>query len=292
MPFFRMGDVELHRHEPAGGGKDGTIVCVHPPCLTGRLFESVERELGNGLRTVRWDVRGHGRSSAGSARLTLAMIAEDMRHLLDDTGAKRAYVCAYGAGAPAALTALLLHPERFAGAVLLSGSLPYADIRSRSKLQAAYVSSLLAPKGPIAFRAAWHEGRTRAEFEELRQEASLGDPGKWRDYAAACLDGRLDRQIRQIKQPVLLLYGAKDAAGADHAARLHRLLPNSELYGIIGAKGQLATREPKTTAFVIRQWSDKQAHPEIADTHEEREQLLRELAEHGAKEPGRAGLVH
>lgn len=245
-----------------------------------------------GHQVVRWDIRGHGSSESGSGRLSLAMIAEDMRRLLDELGVKQAYVCAYGAGSFPALTALLLHPDRFIGGMLLSGSASYTDIRSRSRLQASYISSILAPKDPIAFKAAWNEARTRSEFEALRSEARLGDAARWRDYTAACLESGLERRVRQIKQPVLLLYGAKDTLGGQYAGRLHRLLPQSELYGIIGAKGQLATHEPITTSFVMSQWMAKQEHPELADTHEEREALLRELAEHGVKEAGERGLIH
>ncbi|QHW30730.1 alpha/beta hydrolase [Paenibacillus rhizovicinus] len=277
--------------EPAGNGREGTVVCLHPPCLTSRLFAGIEEQLGGNHQVIRWDIRGHGRSDGGSARMTLAMIAEDMRALLDGLGVKRAYVCAYGAGSFPALTALLLHPQRFIGGMLLSGSAAYTDILSRSKLQAAYISSILAPKAPIAFKAAWSEARTRSEFEELHEETKLGDPAKWRDYAAACLEDGLERRIRQIKQPMLLLYGTKDAIGGNYAVRLHRLLPNSELYGINGATSKLAMNEPVTTSFVMSRWMAKQEHPELADTHDEREALLQELAEHGVKAGNDSGRI-
>lgn len=292
MPFFRKNDIALQVQEPSGNGREGTVICVHPPCLTGRIFAGLEERLGSKRRVIRWNIRGHGASDSGSGKLTLAMIAEDMRLLLDEFGVKQAFVCAYGAGALPTLTALRMYPDRFAGGVLLSGSAGYSDIRSRSGLQAAYVSSILAPKGPIVFKAAWDEAADRTEFEALRDEAGQGDPAKWRDYAAACLDGDSDRNIRQVKQPVLLLYGTKDNAGAGNAAKLRRLLPNCELYGVVGATRQLATKQPITTAFVISQWMDKLRHPELADTYEEREALLRELAEHGVKESGASGLLH
>lgn len=294
MPFFHIGDVGLYVQEPAAGGqgREGTVICVHPPCLTSRLFGSIEDQLGATHRLIRWDIRGHGFSDSGNSRMTLGMIAEDMRLLLDKLDVKQAYVCAYGAGSFPALAALLLHPQRFVGGMLLSGSAAYTDIRSRSKLQAAYISSMLAPKEPIAFKAAWSEARTRTEFEELRTEAKLGDPARWRDYAAACLEDGLERRVRHIKQPVLLLYGAKDSLGGIYASRLHRLLPNSELFGINGAKGQLATHEPVTTSFVMSRWMAKQEHPELADTHDERVALLRELSDHGVKEGAEGSVTH
>ncbi|WP_258171494.1 alpha/beta fold hydrolase [Paenibacillus sp. R14(2021)] len=279
-------------HERMNSGKEGAVICVHPPCLTSRLFVGVEDKLEDSNNLIRWDIRGHGLSTGGSRKLTLAMIAEDMRLLMDELGLKKAYVCGYSTGSMPALAALLLYPERFAGGILLSGTASYTDILSRSRLQAAYISSILAPKETIAFKAAWIEANSRAEFEALNQEAKQGDRDKWREYTAACLDSKLDRQIQRIKQPVLLLYGTEDRTGASNAAVLRRKLPSSELYGIIGAKGQLLTREPTTTAFVISQWLDKQRRPEIADTFEERAALLKELEGRGVKEGTERGLVH
>ncbi|RAP75391.1 alpha/beta fold hydrolase [Paenibacillus montanisoli] len=283
MPFLNVGDAKLHVNHDVIIKDSVPVLCVHPPCLTSRLFTAMQEKLMS-TSIIRFDIRGHGYSEAGSGKLTLSLIAEDMRRVLDTMGVKKAYVCSYGAGSFPALTAMLAYPDRFIGGILVSGATAYTDIITRSKLQAAFISSILCPKEPIAFKAALNEADSKASFEELHAEAKLGDSGKWREYTAACLDSAVQKKLLQLKQPVLVLYGTGDKIGQGHAAELRRRLSNSELYGIIGADKQLLLKEPATVAYVMSQWIEKQAHPEIADTFEEREALLRQLSAQGIEE--------
>ncbi|WP_308638556.1 alpha/beta fold hydrolase [Paenibacillus silvisoli] len=283
MPFLTIGDTALHVHHEGTGKGSVPLLCVHPPCLTSRMFTAVQEKLTS-ASLIRFDIRGHGSSEAGPGKLTLPLIAEDMRRLLDAIGVKQAYVCSYGAGSFPALTAMLAYPERFIGGILVSGASAYTDIVTRSKMQATFISSILCPKEPIAFKAAWNEAASRDSFEELHAEAKLGDAVKWREYTAACLDSAVQKKLHQLKQPMLVLYGTGDKTGQGYAAELRRKLPNCELYGIIGADKQLLLKEPTTLAYVVSQWLEKQEHPEIADTFEEREALLQELSAHGIEE--------
>ncbi|UVI31751.1 alpha/beta fold hydrolase [Paenibacillus spongiae] len=282
MPFFRLSDVSLHFHEEGSGVP---ILCVHPPCLSSRLFTYIRTELSGSHRIITMDMRGHGRSEPGNAPLALPLIAEDMRRLLDKCEVREAYVCSYGAGSFPALTALISYPDRFRGGIIVSGTAAYTDIVNRSKLQAAYVSSVLQAKSAVAFQAAWSEADNRTAFHALNEEAKLGDAMRWKEYVAACLNGTLQRQLPQIRQQMLILYGSGDQAGRDYAQNLYKRLPNAEIYCVLRAQRQLLMKQPAKTAAVIRQWLDKQEEPSLADTYEERSALLQELAEQGI-EPG------
>ncbi|WP_177182679.1 alpha/beta fold hydrolase [Paenibacillus sp. OV219] len=257
---------------------------VHPPCLTSRLFVPLGEKLAGDSELIRFDIRGHGASNAGNGKLTLGLIAEDMRQLLDELGEKTAYLCSYGAGSFPLLTALLAYPERFIGGILINGTAGYTDIVTRSKLQASYITSRLAPKDPIAYNSALGEAGSKAEVQALYEEAKQGDASEWREYTAACLDSSVQKRIGQLRQPMLLIYGADDQVSQHYAGALRKGLPNCELYGIKGASKQLLMKHPSTTAFIISQWIDKQEHPELADTFEERSALLEELMSHGAME--------
>ncbi|AZN40116.1 alpha/beta fold hydrolase [Paenibacillus albus] len=281
MPFFQLG---LH-YERTGKENGGPpILTVHPPCLTSRLFVPLSEKLAGDSELIRFDIRGHGASNAVSGKLTLGLIAEDMRLLLDELGEKTAYLCSYGAGSFPLLTALLAYPERFIGGILINGTAAYTDIVSRSKLQASYISSKLAPKDPIAYNSALGEAASKAEVQALYAEAKQGDAAEWREYTAACLDSSVQKRLGQVRQQMLLIYGADDAISKQYAGALRKGLPNCELYGISGASKQLLTKHPDTIAFILSQWIDKQEHPEIADTFEERSALLEELVSHGAAE--------
>jgi pimeloyl-ACP methyl ester carboxylesterase len=242
-------------------------------------------------RIITCDIRGHGYSESGTAKLTLPLIAEDLRRLLDACGVKKSYLCSYGAGSFPLLTALLAYPDRFCGGIIISGAAAYTDIISRSKLQAAYMTSALKAKEIIAFSAALQEADNRTAFQTLNSDAKQGDPAKWRDYVGACLNETFERQLPRIGLPMLLVYGTADHAGRSNAEAMQRLLPDSELYGVLKAKHQLLMKEPVKTGLVIGQWIAKHEEPSISDTLEERIELLQELAEHGVegRNEGEAG---
>lgn len=282
MPFFHVGDVSIHYRELGKG--QTSIVCVHPPCITSQLFTAIGEELEDTHRILSIDVRGHGSSEPGQGVLTHAMIAEDIRFLLDTQEIKKSYLCGYGAGSFPVLEALLAYPDRFSGGILISGTGGYRDIVTRSKFQATFISSALKAKESIAKRAIRHETADRASYTSMNEDALRGDPAKWREYAAACLDAYYDRELRQIKQPMLLMYGTADKAGREYVHLLYRQLQNAELYGIQRANHQLLTKEPVKTSLVIDQWIAKQEKPELADTFEERSNLLEELVSHGIED--------
>ncbi|REE92911.1 pimeloyl-ACP methyl ester carboxylesterase [Paenibacillus taihuensis] len=256
---------------------------VHPPGLSSQLFVPLEEKLTGDSELIRFDIRGHGSSSAGDGNLSLALIAEDMRLLLDELGEETTYLCSYGSGSFPLLTALLAYPERFKGGILINGTAGYTDFASHARLQATFVSSVLAPKDPIAYKSAQSEAGNRAEFQSLYADVLQGDSAKWREYTTACLGSPLKKRLSQIRQPMLIMYGAEDRVSLRYASELKRL-PNREYYAIEGASKQLLTRHPETIAFIMSQWIDKQEHPELADTFEERSALLEELVTHGAAE--------
>lgn len=283
MPFFHMGDTDLH-YERTGKGNGGPpIITVHPPGLSSRLFVPLEEKLSGHSELIRFDIRGHGSSGASEANLALGLIAEDMRLLLEELGEKHAYLCSYGAGSFPLLMALLTYPEQFIGGILINGTAGYTDFASHAKLQATFVSSVLAPKDPIAYKTAQSEAGSRSEFQALYADTKQGDSTKWREYTTACLSSTLKKRLSQIRQPMLIMYGEDDRVSLRYASELKRL-PNREYYAIKGASKQLLTKQPETIALIMSQWIDKQEHPELADTFEERSALLEELVSHGVAE--------
>ncbi|MFB9327372.1 alpha/beta fold hydrolase [Paenibacillus aurantiacus] len=278
VPFLQVGDVSIHYRSE---GRGVPILCVHPPCATSRLFTYVKSELWDRRRILTMDVRGHGRSESGEAKLSLPLLAEDMRRVLDQCDISSAYVCGYGPGAMAALAALIAYPTRFRGGILLSGSAAYHDIISRGKLKAALYASRLGAKRPIAWASAWREADNRTAFDGMLDDAGSADAKRWRDYASACLEANFERQLHAIQQPVLLLYGTKDQIGHHYANAMFRLLPNAELYGVKDADRQLLMKASRQVGVVMRQWVDKHENGSLTDTLQERDALMQELAANG-----------
>lgn len=253
MPMLQVNGTELHCHAT---GEGPAIVMVHPPFIGSSVFNYMKYDLARDHRVVLFDVRGHGHSPAGDAAVAIPLIAEDIRQLLERLDIDSAYVCGYSCGAMPALEALLAAPERFRGAVLLSGMGRLTDRRSRMWMRAGALLSGRIPNAVIV-PVALGNADSRTTFDVLHAEGSIGDPRRHRDYAESCLRYSCDERLNRIDRPVLLLSGGQDAAGCAYARELRGKLRRAEWRVIPEAGHQLPTKAPDRICDTIRTWIAK-----------------------------------
>ena len=184
-----------------------------------------------GRRVIALDNRGHGASSKlyDPAAYHSAIMAEDVRALLDHVGVGVADVLGYSMGARIAAFLALAHPARLRKAVsgglgshLIDGvGLPESIAEA---LEAPSLADVRDPQGRV-FRA--FAEQTRSDLSAL----------------AACIRGSrqtLSRdQVASIRIPVLVAVGTKDTvAGSAH--ELAALLPAGRAFDIPGRDHMLA----------------------------------------------------
>ena len=184
-----------------------------------------------GRRVLALDNRGHGASSKlyDPAAYHSAIMAEDVRALLDHLGLGSADVMGYSMGARIAAFLALAHPARLRKAVLggLGSHLIDGVGLPESIAEALEASSLADVRDP--------QGRVfRAFAEQTRSDLSA---------LAACIRGSrqtLSReQVASIDIPVLVAVGTKDTvAGSAH--ELAALLPSGRALDISGRDHMLA----------------------------------------------------
>ena len=80
--------------------------------------------LGDGWRVVRYDVRGHGRTSASATGYDWEHYLADLRGLLDHLRVERAHLAGISMGGAIALGFALEEPGRVASLALLDSALP------------------------------------------------------------------------------------------------------------------------------------------------------------------------
>ncbi|HEX2680375.1 MAG TPA: alpha/beta fold hydrolase, partial [Candidatus Dormibacteraeota bacterium] len=73
-------------------------------------------------RVILYDLRGHGKTTLGSADGTLGQLGADMICLLDAVRVERAHVAGFSLGGTIAMRAAIDHPERVGGLVLVATS--------------------------------------------------------------------------------------------------------------------------------------------------------------------------
>ena len=184
-----------------------------------------------GRRVVALDDRGHGASSKlyDPAAYHSAIMADDVRALLDHLALARADVMGYSMGARIAAFFALAHPARLRRAVLggLGSRLVEGVGLPESIAEALEAASLSDVKDPVGRMFRSFAEQTRSDLAAL----------------AACMRGSRQlltrEQVQLIRAPVLVAVGSKDGiAGSPH--ELATLLPAGRALDILGRDHMLA----------------------------------------------------
>jgi pimeloyl-ACP methyl ester carboxylesterase len=243
MAHFRHGAVEIAYLDE---GLGDAIVLVHGFASTKEVnwlhpgwVTTLTRA---GRRVVALDNRGHGASSKlyDPAAYHSATMADDVRALLDHLQIERADLMGYSMGARIAAFLALAHGERVRSVVL--GGLGIRLVEGvglpesiAEALEARSVAEVSDPTGRT-FRS--FAEQTRSDLKAL----------------AACIRGSrqtLSReQVAQIKAPVLVAVGTKDAV-AGSAQALADLIPGARVLDIPDRDHMLAVGDKSFKAGVL-----------------------------------------
>lgn len=122
MPEATNGDVTIY-YEDEGSGQP--VFLIHGHTMDGRIWDPVVPGLRDaGLRVLRPDLRGHGRSTRPDFGYHLSHHAADMAAVLDASGIDSATVVGYSIGGGVALEMAVTMPDRLNGLVLMSPVMP------------------------------------------------------------------------------------------------------------------------------------------------------------------------
>jgi 3-oxoadipate enol-lactonase len=170
---------------------------------------------GDRLRIVRYDTRGHGRSSVTPGSYTVAQLADDAVRLLDHLGITRAHFCGLSLGGMTGLRLALHHPDRLLKLVVCSASARLGSVEMWDGRIAAVRQGGMAPMVPSILSRWFTEGfRARDPLAVKRIEQQLlSTPAE--GYAACCgalRDADLRPLLPKIRTPTLVVAGTFDPA--------------------------------------------------------------------------------
>jgi len=243
MPSFHHGDVEI-AYIDEGGGEP--IVLVHGFASTAAVnwvhpgwVATLTRA---GRRAIALDNRGHGASAKlyDPAAYHSAVMAEDVRALLDHLGIQRGDVMGYSMGARIAAFLALAHPERVQ-------SLIFGGLGSRLVEGVGLPPAIAdAMEAPTLADVQDSFGRTFRAFAE--------QTGSDLRALAACVRGSrqtLSRdEVATIRAPTLIAVGTKDFV-AGSASELAALIPGARALDIPGRDHMLAVGDKVFKAGVL-----------------------------------------
>lgn len=189
--------------------------------------------LSRRFRVVRYDTRGHGRSSLPKGPVTVDELGRDVLAILDALGIRRAAFCGLSMGGQIGLWLAQNHPERI-GRLVVANSAPLIPtvqmwndriaLVEREGLGAiadAVLARWLTPAGAEADPAAQ---------ARLRELLLANDPAGYAACCAAVRDADLREGLDRIACPTLIIAGRHDqATPAAEGRAMAAAIPDSRL---------------------------------------------------------------
>lgn len=211
------------------------------------------------FRILRFDTRGHGKSSAPAGDYTLELLADDLKAVLDAVSIRRCHFVGLSMGGMIGQQFALKYPGRFASMTLADTTSRYpAEARAiwderlaliRSRGMDAIVPSTLERWFTAAFRE--REPGTVARIGQLIRSTPVAG-------YAGCAHGisRIDLSARLagIDCPVLVIVGDSDlGTPRSMAEEIVRSLPGARLHVIERAAHLSNVEQPVEFNHVLRQ---------------------------------------
>ena len=214
MPSVLSGLVEIH-YEVQGAAEAPALLLLHSLGADLSMWDPQMPDFLHRHRIIRYDVRGHGRSSVGAAECSIEDLAQDAMAVLDAAQIEKAHWCGLSLGGMTAMWAASHRPERVARLALCNTSAhlpPAAAWYSRMELvrregMRAVVPAVVERWFTASFRGSQPEKVARIEG---KLEATPPE-----GYAAACgaiAEMNQLSDIRRIAAPTLVICGAEDPA--------------------------------------------------------------------------------
>lgn len=235
--------------------KDGeAIIYLHGSALSRSIWRGLgyTKALGQGRRSIRIDLRGHGKSGKPHrpSSYTMELIAGDVLAVMDELGLKQAHFLGYSFGSRAALSIALNTPQRVCTLSMLGGT--YA-------IEGGEIDGLFFDGYLDVLRAGDIEGfvtgqETRGRLDPATRLAFLSnDPLALAAYfeAAETLQGIGLEELSGLRVPTLLLAGTRDQPRFEHNKAMARTMPDARLVPLVGRThgGTLYPIEPAAGAI-------------------------------------------
>ncbi|MBV8035418.1 alpha/beta fold hydrolase [Roseateles sp.] len=225
-----------------GEGDKVPVLLAHPPGLNEAVWQGLAARLAAlGHPTLRYDLRGHGRSPNTRGDWGLAELAEDAARLVAEWGCGPVVMIGLSLGGLVAQHLAATRPGLLRGLVLAHCDSHYPEVvragldgridAARSQGMAAVAETALARYLSPALRA------TRPDVEILLRDILLAqDPAAYALACAAVRDADLRDALTRWAGPTLVIGGALDGeVPPERVAGLAAVIPGARLCLLDGA---------------------------------------------------------
>lgn len=246
------------------GGREGAPAIAFTGSLGTDLtmWQTQSDRLGERFRTLRYDVRGHGRSEVPDGPYSIDELGSDLVALLDRLGIERAALCGLSIGGMISMWVAAHHPERVGRLVLCCTSALLGPPEGWHQ-RAATVRADGVGAVADAVLERWFTPAFASEHPELiesmRAKLVATPPEGYASCCEAIAAMDLTGDLPSISAPTLVLAAEQDlATPPEHGRRIAELIPGARFQTVSPAAHIAAVERPDlTTAMILRFLSDE-----------------------------------
>jgi len=219
MPLMELEDVRIY-YELAGPEQAPVLMLSNSLGTSLEMWQPQMAEVAKDFRILRYDTRGHGRSSVSPGPYSIDQLANDVLALLDRLGYSKVLFCGLSMGGMIAMSLAMKAPQRLSKIVLCNtapqtGSAEVWNARIETVAQGGMttiVDGVLERWFTPTFRA-----NSPAAVESTRNML-LNTPAT--GYVATCAairDYNVSDSIATIRVPALIISGSYDPVTSPQA---------------------------------------------------------------------------
>ena len=270
MPMIAVDDASLF-YDETGPADAPAVVFSNSLGATVEMWDAQARALSGRYRVIRYDTRGHGRSPAVAAPLSVERLAADLGGLIAGLGIDRAHVVGLSLGGMTAQALAIHHPERVASLVLMATA-PHLPPADGWDARAATVETQGLGAIADAVMSRWFTPAMArsdpATLAHLRRRFLACDPAGYAACCRAIRDMDLRAVLGRIAASTLVVAGADDPVTTVAMAEdLARAIPGAGLEVVPEAAHLFVAERPQETNAILEAFLDARSgvDPDTAD---------------------------
>jgi 3-oxoadipate enol-lactonase len=230
MPMVEIGDVRLH-YEQSGATNGPVLVLANSLGSNLHMWDKVLPSLEKNFEILRYDTRGHGKSSVPAPPYSIEQLGGDLLLLMDHLTIDRAHLCGISLGGLVSIWLGIYVPERFER-LIFANTAARIGTRDGWEQRIAMVQSSGMDELAVQTVQRWitpaYREQHPAEVETIRQMLSATNPAGYCGCCAALRDTDLRGELAAIEAPCLVITGTHDPATPPSDGRaLHSSLRDS-----------------------------------------------------------------
>ena len=232
MPYFEHKDAKLY-FELAGPEHGPALVFSNSLGTNLGMWDPQMTELARTNRILRYDMRGHGKSSVTPGPYTIPQLAGDVVALLDGLGIEKADFCGLSMSGMIGMELARRAPQRMRKVVVCNTAPKLGSVAAwNTRIQTVQAGGMKAVAEGVIER--WFTPEFRAGSPAVVQSTRqmlLDTPAE--GYAACCgairdMDGT--GWIAEIRVPMLIVHGVRDPVTApDDGQKMAKTIPGAQL---------------------------------------------------------------